>query len=212
MFQLPALPYAYDTLQPTIGERTMRTHHDKHHQAYVDAVNALVSESGRGRDALEDIVRNSDGKLFNNAAQAWNHGFFWECMTPRTTAPNGDLASAITAAFGGQPSLKEKFVAEGAAHFGSGWVWLAAENGELKVFSTHDAANPLTQAGVTPLLVCDLWEHAYYLDYKNLRKDYLEGWFDNLANWTLAAAQYAASPGKAQAWRYPAPQAASAAA
>ena len=212
MFQLTPLPYAYDALQPTIGERTMRTHHDKHHQAYVDAVNALVQESGRGQDTLEDIVRNSDGKLFNNAAPAWNHGFCWDGMTPRNAAPSGELASAIEAAFGGLAGLKEKFVTEGVAHFGSGWAWLVAEKGELTVITTHDAVNPLTRAGVTPLLVCDLWEHAYYLDYKNLRKDYLDGWIASLANWAFAAQQYAASTGKAQAWRYPAPQAATAAA
>jgi Fe-Mn family superoxide dismutase len=203
MFQLPPLPYAYDALSPTIGEETMRTHHDKHHKTYVDTLNALLKDSERPAQSLEDVVRSSEGKLFNNAAQAWNHAFFWECMTPVKTVPEGDLAQAIAAAFGGISGLKERFVAEGAAHFGSGWVWLVVERGNLRVISTHDAGDTLTQPGVTPLLVCDLWEHAYYLDYKNLRQAYLEAWFDTVANWAFAARQYAASAGEGEAWRYP---------
>ncbi len=205
MFQLPSLPYAYDALEPVVGETTMRTHHDKHHKTYVDTLNTLLAEAGRRDETLEEVVRKSDGKLFNNAAQAWNHAFFWESMAPKAQPPEGDLVKAIEAAFGSQAKLKEKFVAEGAGHFASGWVWIVAKEGELKVISTHDAANTLTEEGLTPLLVCDLWEHAYYLDYKNLRKDFLEKWFDGVANWTFAAAQYSAALGKGQAYRYPKP-------
>jgi len=211
MFQLPSLPYAYDALAPVIGEAALRTHHGKHHKAYVDTLNTLLEESGRAETSLEEVVRHSEGKLFNNAAQAWNHGFCWDSMTPKPSPPAGDLANAIEAAFGGMAesgglaALKDAFVAEGVDHFASGWVWLAVQQGELKVLSTHDAENVLAKPGLTPLLVCDLWEHAYYLDYRNLRKDYLEKWFDGVANWNFAAAQYAAALGKGEAYRYPKP-------
>lgn len=205
MFELPSLTYAENALEPVIGSETMRTHHGKHHKAYVDTLNTLLAEKGEAPDSLEAVVRKSEGKLFNNAAQAWNHAFFWKCMTPKPQAPAGDLAKAIEAAFGDLAKLKEAFVAEGVGHFASGWVWLVLREGELAVISTHDAANPLTETGVTPLLVCDLWEHAYYLDYKNLRKAFLEKWFDGAANWAFADAQYAAALGKGEAYRYPKP-------
>jgi Fe-Mn family superoxide dismutase len=205
MFQLPPLPYDYTALQPTVGETTMRTHHDKHHKAYVDMTNTLLADNPNKGETLEEVVRRAEGKLFNNAAQAWNHAFFWESMTPSYAAPAGELAKAIDAAFGGLAALKEKFVAEGAGHFASGWVWLVAQNGELKVISTHDAATAVTQDGVTPILLCDVWEHAYYLDYKNVRKEFLEKWFDGVANWAFAAKQYDAALGKGEAYRYPKP-------
>jgi Fe-Mn family superoxide dismutase len=205
MFALPPLPYSEDALEPVIGSETMHTHHGKHHKTYVDTLNTLLAEKGEAPESLEAVVRKSEGKLFNNAAQAWNHAFFWECMTPQPQAPEGDMARAIEAAFGDLAKLKEAFVAEGVGHFASGWVWLVLREGELAVISTHDAANPLTQTGVTPLLVCDLWEHAYYLDYKNLRRAFLEKWFDGAANWAFADAQYAAALGKGEAYRYPKP-------
>jgi superoxide dismutase, Fe-Mn family len=205
MFELPPLPYAHDALEPVIGAETMRTHHGKHHKTYVDTLNTLLAEKGEPPESLEAVVINSEGKLFNNAAQAWNHAFFWECMTPNAVSPGGDLASAIEAAFGDLAKLKETFVTQGVGHFGSGWVWLVLRDGELAVISTHDAANPLTEKAVTPLMVCDLWEHAYYLDYKNLRKGFLEAWFDGAANWAFAADQYAAALGKGEAYRYPKP-------
>ena len=205
MFVLPTLPYAEDALEPTIGATTMQTHHGKHHKAYVDTLNTLLKDAGASDASLEAVIRRSDGKLFNNAAQAWNHAFFWECMTPKVGEPEGELATAIAGAFGDLAALKEKFVAEGVGHFASGWVWLVVQAGELKVISTHDAATPVTQDGVTPILVCDVWEHAYYLDYKNVRKEFLEKWFDNLANWSFAARQYAAALGQGDGYRYPSP-------
>ena len=205
MFILPPLPYAEDALEPTIGVVTMQTHHGKHHKAYVDMMNTLLKDAGANDASLEAVVRRADGKLFNNAAQAWNHAFFWESMTPTASKPEGDLAKAIEAAFGDLATLKEKFVAEGVGHFASGWVWLVVQAGELKVISTHDAATAITMDGVTPVLLCDVWEHAYYLDYKNLRKGFLEAWFDNLANWGFAARQYAAALGQGEAYSYPKP-------
>jgi Fe-Mn family superoxide dismutase len=203
MFKLPELPYGYDALQPTVSETTMRTHHDKHHKAYVDTTNTLVGEKGLAGKTMEEVVKfakdKGETKLFNQSGQAWNHAFFWECMTPGGGKPEGELAKAIESAFGSLADLKTKFVAEGVGHFASGWVWIVAEGGALKVISTHDADTALVH-GVTPILVCDLWEHAYYLDYKNLRKDFLEKWFDGVANWTFAAKQLAGD-----AYRYPAP-------
>ncbi len=203
MFQLPELPYGYDALQPTVSETTMRTHHDKHHKAYVDTTNTLVGEKGLAGKTLEEVVQfakdNSEQKLFNQSGQAWNHAFFWECMTPNGAKPEGQLAEAINSAFGSLDELKTKFVTEGAGHFASGWVWLVVDGGALKVISTHDADTALVH-GITPLLVCDLWEHAYYLDYKNVRKEFLEKWFDGVANWAFAAKQLAG-----EAYRSPAP-------
>ncbi len=203
MFKLPELPYGYDALQPTVSETTMRTHHDKHHKAYVDTTNSLVGEKGLSGKTLEEVVafakEKGEQKLFNQSGQAWNHAFFWECMTPNAAKPEGELAKAIDSAFGSLADLKTKFVTEGVGHFASGWVWLVSEGGALKVISTHDADTALVH-GVTPILVCDLWEHAYYLDYKNLRKDFLEKWFDGVANWAFAAKQLAG-----ETYRYPAP-------
>jgi Fe-Mn family superoxide dismutase len=203
MFKLPELPYGYDALQPTVSETTMRTHHDKHHKAYVDTTNSLIGEKGLSGKTMEEVVafakEKGETKLFNQSGQAWNHAFFWECMTPNAAKPEGELAKAIDSAFGSLADLKTKFVAEGVGHFASGWVWLVSEGGALKVISTHDADTALVH-GVTPLLVCDLWEHAYYLDYKNVRKEFLETWFDGVANWAFAAKQLAGD-----AYRYPAP-------
>ncbi len=211
MFRLPELPYAYDALTPTISANTMHLHHDKHHGAYVKTLNALLAAAGQHPESLEAVIRGAgqtDPKLFNNAAQAWNHGFFWEAMAPSAGPPTGDLHTAIGAAFGDIAGLGEAFVEEGAAHFGSGWVWLVADSaGALSVRSTHDAHNMVAEGAPTPLLVCDLWEHAYYLDYKNDRKAYLGAWFKAAPNWPFAATQFAAATGQGEAWRYPAPTA-----
>lgn len=209
MFILPDLPYRPDALSPVISAETLRFHHDKHHRTYVETLNQLLDEAGESPESLEDVVRAAAGderkaKLFNNAAQAWNHGFFWDAMTPARRAPEGDLAEAIDNAFGGLSVLKATLVKAGAEHFGSGWVWLLAEGDRLRVLATHDAGNVLTLEGAIPLTVCDLWEHAYYLDHQNDRKGFLEAWFDNLINWTLATDQYAAARGRGLAWRYPA--------
>jgi Fe-Mn family superoxide dismutase len=212
MFSLPDLPYAYNALEPVISDRTMRFHHDKHHAAYVKTTNELLQAAGKAPRTLEEAIveagKAGDKKLFNNAAQAWNHSFFWEAMSAEREHPEGDLAAAIKTAFGDLAGLKEAFVAEGAAHFGSGWVWLTADrSGALKVRSTHDADDTLTQAALTPLLVCDLWEHAYYLDHQNDRKGFLEAWFDALPHWRFAGFQLAAATGDGQPWRHPAPTA-----
>ena len=212
MFILPDLPYAKDALEPTVSSTTMTTHHDKHHKTYVDKTNELAPQADLSDRPLEDVVREAfagraqNPKLFNNSGQAWNHGFFWECMTPDYAAPDGELSAAIDKAFGGLDGLKTKFVDEGANHFASGWAWLIANDGELTVMSTHDADTALVREG-TPLLVCDVWEHAYYLDYKQDRKGFLEKWFDTVANWRFAASQFAAANGGGNAWRYPAPTA-----
>ena len=210
MFTLPPLPYSYDALSPTVSANTLHFHHDKHHATYVKTLNQLLEESADAPESLEQVIRssaqNGKNKLFNNAAQAWNHAFFWESMAPGGQKPEGDVLTAVNAAFGGIDALREAFVKAGAEHFGSGWVWLASEGGEtLKVFATHDANDTVTDPGVTPLLVCDLWEHAYYLDYQNDRKRYLESWFDSVANWRFAASQFSAMNSNADAWRYPAP-------
>ncbi len=212
MFVLPDLPYAYDALEPVMSDKTLHFHHDKHHATYVKTVNELVNATVEATRSLEDIVRGAarsgNKKLFNNAAQAWNHGFFWVAMTSTAETPPAELGAAISGPFGDLKGLKQKFVEEGAAHFGSGWVWLAADRaGKLEVRSTHDADDTLTKESLTPLIVCDLWEHAYYLDHQNDRKGFLEAWFDALPNWTFAARQLAGAGGKGETWRYPAPSA-----
>jgi Fe-Mn family superoxide dismutase len=212
MFTLPKLPYAYDALEPVISERTMKVHHDKHHATYVKTTNELLAAIDAPARSLEAVIRyaaeNSDAKLFNNAAQAWNHAFFWAAMTVKPETPDGDLAKAIDTAFGGLEALKAKFVKEGAEHFGSGWVWLAADrSGALHVRATHDADDTVAHPELTPLIVCDLWEHAYYLDHQNDRKGFLEAWFDRLPHWEFAAYQFAAAKGQGQPWTHPAPEA-----
>jgi len=211
MFKLPDLPYPSDSLAPVVSDTTMRTHHDKHHAKYVETTNAIIGEKGDSSSTMEDVVRaaksGGEQKLFNQSGQAWNHAFFWECMTPTPSQPSGVLGEAVTHAFGSLDQLKTKFVAEGVGHFGSGWVWLVARGGELAVITTHDGDTAIVHDG-SPLLVCDLWEHAYYLDYKQDRKGFLEQWFEKAANWRFAEEQYAAAQGSGLAYRYPAPIAA----
>jgi Fe-Mn family superoxide dismutase len=211
MFSLPDLPYAYEALEPTMSANTLHYHHDKHHAAYVRTLNELLEKAGESPGSLEDVIReaaNGGGKakLFNNAAQAWNHAFFWLSMSPTAGKPGGELAQAIEAAFGDLNKLGETFVEKGVARFGSGWAWLVSDrSGKLSVETTHDAKDMVTEAATTPLLVCDVWEHAYYLDYQNDRKKFLTSWFDTLPDWGFAASQYAAAKGDGQAWSYPAP-------
>jgi Fe-Mn family superoxide dismutase len=205
MIKLPDLPYAYDALEPTVSATTMRTHHDKHHAKYVEVANQLIAENGLEGRSLEEVIAAAEDqglkKLFNNAAQAWNHAFFWDCMAPERRDPSGEFAEAVKAAFGDLAGLKAKFVQEGADHFASGWVWLAADGADLVVLSTHDGGT-LAHKGPTPLLVCDVWEHAYYLDYKQDRKSFLERWFDTVADWEFAAAQFAAAQGRHERWSF----------
>jgi Fe-Mn family superoxide dismutase len=209
VFKLPALPYAYDALSPVMSAETLRLHHDKHHGKYVETVNKLCEKDAIRPDSLEDLIlqarRSNQTKLFNNAAQAWNHAFFWACMTPTKSRPEGPLAQAIDQAFGSLGALKEEFADQGEAHFGSGWIWLLHGADGLLVKSTHDAANPLGGDRITPLIACDLWEHAYYVDYRNDRRRYLEAWFDALPDWGFAGHQLRAAAKDGQAWRHPAP-------
>jgi Fe-Mn family superoxide dismutase len=211
MFSLPGLPYPYDALAPVISADTLHFHHDKHHASYVKKANALAETAGLSGQTLEAVIlearASADTPLFNNAAQAWNHALFWRSMSPKTAPPTGALKNAIEAAFGGLSALGEAFVKAGVDQFGSGWVWLAVNGGGLKLLSTHDADSALIHPGLTPLLVCDVWEHAYYLDHQNDREGFLKRWFAELADWSFAEAQLAAARGEGQAFAYPAPMA-----
>lgn len=208
-FTLPDLPYDYAALEPSVSETTMRTHHGKHHQAYLTNVNAFLKDSGASASTLEELVRGSAGdaaqaKMFNNAGQAWNHGFFWNVMSPSGGAPEGALAEAVER-FGGLAELRAKFVAAGVGQFGSGWAWVQAKpDGSLEVYATANGDTGLLRDGA-PILGVDVWEHAYYLDYKQDRKAYLEAWFDEIVNWEFAGRQYAAATGAGQVYAYPAP-------
>lgn len=191
-FELPPLPYAPDALAPYMSAQTLGFHHGKHHQTYVTNLNGLIKETPLADRTLEDIVRataGDNGKIgvFNNAAQIWNHTFFWHSMKPQGGgAPQGELAERIKTDFGSLDAFKEEFKKTALAQFGSGWAWLVLENGKLKVVKTANAATPLTE-NAKPLLTCDVWEHAYYLDYQNRRGDMVGAFLDNLVNWDFAA-------------------------
>ena len=193
-FTLPALPYAQDALAPHISARTLSVHYGKHHQAYVDNLNKLAAAAKLTDLSLEAIVRQTAGKpdqagLFNNAAQVWNHTFFWQSMKPDGGGePRGKLAERIDAAFGNFEAFKTAFSEAAMAQFGSGWAWLVQDGDTLKIVKTTNADTPLAH-GQTPLLTCDVWEHAYYLDYQNRRKDFVQAFLDHLANWDFAASQ-----------------------
>ena len=198
---LMPLPYARDALAPAISADTLDTHHGKHHKAYVDKTNAAVENGPLAQASLEEIIAQARGGnqgLFNNAAQTWNHGFYWASLAPQSSQPSGDLAAAIDS-FGGLDKLTEELATRGANHFASGWVWLASDNGKLTVVETHDAET-LADQGPVPLLVIDLWEHAYYLDRKNVRPDYLKAVLGDLLNWDFAAENLA----RGARWTYPA--------
>lgn len=209
VFALPPLPYGLDALEPALSAETLEVHHGKHHARYVETLNRLLGEQNFSAHSLEEVIRIARGcgaqGLFNNAAQAWNHAFFWESMTPEPSAPTGLLADAIASAFGGIEALGKQVLAEGTGHFGSGWVWLIARRDKLEVASTHDAGTPVIEEGATPLLACDLWEHAYYIDYRQDRANWLATWWNRLANWRFAKRQYAAALSRGEPWRYPAP-------
>jgi len=196
-FELPALPYAKDALEPHMSANTFSFHHEKHHNTYVVNLNKLLEGSDLAGKSLEEIIKATAGDaskagVFNNAAQVWNHTFFWNSMKPGGGgAPSGDLAAKIDEAFGSLDGFKDAFKDAGATQFGSGWAWLVAgEGGKLEVVKTPNAENPMTQ-GKTPLLTCDVWEHAYYLDYQNRRPDFLGTFLDSLVNWDFAAANLA---------------------
>ncbi|MGB3288399.1 MAG: superoxide dismutase [Fe] [Burkholderiaceae bacterium] len=186
-FTLPPLPYALDALAPTISKETLEFHYGKHHQAYVTNLNNLIAGTEFESASLEDIVKKSSGGVFNNAAQVWNHTFYWNSMSPKGGGePTGALLTAINAKWGSVAAFKEAFSKSGAGNFGSGWTWLVKKSdGTLDIVNTSNAATPLTTSDV-PLLTCDVWEHAYYIDYRNARPKYLES-FWNLVNWQFAA-------------------------
>ena len=210
MFALPDLPYAPTALEPVISANTLGFHHGKHHAGYVKTLNTRLAELPGVTGTLEEIIRQAaqipDAKLFNNAAQCWNHSFFWLSMAPLRKDPDAELEKAIAAAFQDHAGLRSAFVAAGVGHFGSGWVWLMSDNrGALSVTSTHDARDMLPGVDSTPLLVCDLWEHAYYLDHQNDRAGFLTQWFDHLADWSFAGRQFHASIRNGLSWRHPRP-------
>jgi Fe-Mn family superoxide dismutase len=187
-FTLPELPYPKDALAPHISAETLDFHHGKHHNAYLTKLNELVAaDASLGGKSLEDLVRSSSGPLFNQAAQVWNHTFYWHSMKPAGGGePTGAVADAINKAFGSFSSFKEKFSAAAVGQFGSGWAWLVKNgSGALEIVSTSNAGCPLTE-GKSPILTCDVWEHAYYIDYRNARAKYVEAWW-NLVNWDHAA-------------------------
>ncbi len=187
-FTLPELPYAMDALAPTISKETLEFHYGKHHQAYVTNLNNLIAGTEFESASLEDIVKKSSGGVFNNAAQVWNHTFYWNSMSPNGGGePAGKLADAINAKWGSVAAFKEAFNKSAAGNFGSGWTWLVKKaDGSLDIVNTSNAATPLTTSDVA-LLTCDVWEHAYYIDYRNARPKYLES-FWSLVNWNFAAA------------------------
>lgn len=191
-FELPALPYANDALAPHISAETIEFHYGKHHQTYVTNLNNLVPGTEFEGASLEDIILKSSGGIFNNAAQIWNHTFYWNSLTPKGAGqPTGALADAINETFGSFEKFKEEFTKCAVTTFGSGWAWLVKNaDGSLALVSTSNAGCPLT-TGQTPLLTCDVWEHAYYIDFRNLRPKYLEA-FWVLANWDFAASNYSA--------------------
>jgi Fe-Mn family superoxide dismutase len=188
---LPALPYALDALAPHISRETLEFHHGKHHQAYVTNLNGLIKGTEFESMSLEDIIRKSSGGVFNNAAQIWNHTFYWQSLSPKGGgAPTGALAAAIQAKWGSFEAFKEAFNKSAVGNFGSSWTWLVKKaDGSLDIVNTSNAATPLTGAD-KPLITCDLWEHAYYIDYRNSRPNYLGGYW-NLVNWDFAAANFA---------------------
>ncbi|GDY25776.1 MULTISPECIES: superoxide dismutase [Fe] [unclassified Agarivorans] len=191
-FTLPALPYAQDALEPHISAETLSFHYGKHHNTYVVKLNGLVEGTDLAEKSLEEIIKTSTGGVFNNAAQIWNHTFYWNCLAPNAGGqPTGALAAAIDASFGSFDEFKAKFTDSAINNFGSSWTWLVKNaDGSLAIVNTSNAATPLTDEGVTPLFTCDLWEHAYYIDYRNVRPDYLNA-FWALANWEFAAANFA---------------------
>lgn len=187
---LPPLPFSMDALAPYISKETLEYHYGKHHNAYVTNLNKLIPGTEFETMSLEDIIMNSKGAVFNNAAQVWNHTFYWHSMKPQGGGePHGKLADAINAEFGSYAAFKERFTQVAISTFGSGWAWLVQDSdGALKIVSTSNAATPMTE-GLTPLLTCDVWEHAYYIDYRNARPDYLNA-FWSLVNWDFAASNF----------------------
>lgn len=190
-FELPQLPYAKDALAPHISAETLEFHYSKHHQAYVTNLNNLVPGTEFEGKSLEDIIKSSSGGVYNNAAQIWNHTFYWNCLSPNGgNEPTGTLADAINKAYGSFAAFKEKFSTMAVGNFGSAWTWLVKNaDGSVEIVNMGAAGCPMTE-GKTALLTCDVWEHAYYIDYRNLRAKYVES-FWNLVNWDFVAKNFA---------------------
>ena len=188
-FELPPLPYAKDALAPHLGAETLEYHYEKHHRAYLQKLEKLLAGKPLAERSLVEIVRESDGAVFNNAAQVWNHTFYWSSMAPKGGGtPGGVVKSAIDSAFGSFDRFRKQFVEAAVGVFGTGWTWLVQErDGRLAIRCTEDANTPLRDATTTPLLTCDVWEHAYYLDYRHERPRYVETFLDRLANWAFVA-------------------------
>jgi len=192
-FTLPELPFAKDALEPHMSSRTFDFHYDKHHAGYVKKLNAGIEDTQFANMSLEDIIRatakgGENTGIFNNAAQTWNHTFFWNSMSPNGGGePSGGLADKIQASFGSLENFKDKFADAAAGQFGSGWAWLVENKGQLEIWTTSNAKTPLSEDGVKPLITLDVWEHAYYLDYQNGRPDFIKAFLDHLINWEFAS-------------------------
>lgn len=200
-FELMPLPYADDALAPAVSAETLGYHHGKHHKAYIDKTNAAIEGTEMANDDLETVVakaRGSNQGLFNNAAQSWNHGFYWHSLAPESGNPSDELKSMIDDAFGSVDELKKQLKERGAGHFASGWVWLVEKGGKLEIGETHDGDTFADQDG-NPLLTIDVWEHAYYLDHQNARPAYLEAVIENKLNWSFASDNLA----RGTTWKYP---------
>lgn len=200
-FELTPLPYADTALDPAISAETLSYHHGKHHQAYIDKTNAAVEGTDLAGKSLEDVIaaaRGSNQGLFNNSAQTYNHGFYWHSLAADTTSASDELTSLINEAFGSVDDLKAKLADKGAGHFASGWVWLAEKGGKLSIEETHDG-DTLADSDFNPLLVIDLWEHAYYLDHQNKRPAYLDAVINQKLNWAFASDNLA----RGSTWKYP---------
>ena len=199
-FELMSLPYADDALDPAVSAETLSYHHGKHHQAYIDKTNAAIEGTDHADKSLEEIIaaaRGSNQGLFNNAAQSWNHGFYWHSMSPDGGTPSDELKSMIDDAFGSMDDLVQKLKDRGAGHFASGWVWLAEKDGKLSIEETHDG-DTLADSDFNPLLTIDVWEHAYYLDHQNKRPAYLDAVVDGKLNWRFASENLA----RGTTWTY----------
>lgn len=208
MIRLPDLPYAYEALQPVVSAETMQLHHDKHHLRYITVVNEVLEQKGGETRQLEQIVQDAassgDAKLYNNAGQTWNHGFFWDLMAPGGGQPSDTVHEGAERAFGGWDGFRSKFVDAGMGVFGSGWIWAVADGNGIRLQGTPNGDTFDKFGGATPLFGCDVWEHAYYVDYRNDRKKYLESWFDGVINWSFVDRQMQAATGGGEGWNWPA--------
>jgi len=188
-FDLPALPYPEKALAPVISAETISFHYGKHHRAYVNKLNELAEQQNLLGKSLEELIKTASGPVFNNAAQVWNHTFYWNCMSPEKPKPQGGIVQAIDKAFGSMAAFQEKFTAAAVGQFGSGWAWLVKKpSGAIEIVTTSNADTPL-RTGDKCLLTCDVWEHAYYIDYRNDRKKHVESWW-SLVNWGFVAKQF----------------------